>query len=104
MAPPLRATTMALRIGRAIPANEPMSNTMAVSNLLCTNPNALPVAGSAQPRVPPRPIWPNPFSSRGIGAGTAAGLLLLLPFCALHRGCVLAQKNPDLLLLRDRHG
>lgn len=55
MAPLWRAAEMALRIGRAIPANEPMSNTIAVSNLLWTKPNALPVAGSAQPRVPPRP-------------------------------------------------
>ena len=44
-----------------------MSNSIAVSSRLCMKPNALPVAGSAQPSVPPRPTWPNPFSKPGIG-------------------------------------
>ena len=58
---------MELRSGRAIPANEAMSNTIGVSNRLWTNANALPDAGSAQPSVPPRPMCPKPLSSPGIG-------------------------------------
>ena len=53
--PFLRAFAMALRIGRARPANEAMSSTIGVRSRLWTKANALPVSGSAQPRVPPRP-------------------------------------------------
>ena len=58
---------MALRNGRASPANDAMSSTIGVSNLLCTKANALPASGSAHPSVPPRPMWPKPLSSPGIG-------------------------------------
>jgi hypothetical protein len=40
-APAWRAAVIALRIGRANPANEAMSNTIGVNNRLWTNANAL---------------------------------------------------------------
>ena len=63
-----RARATPARISAAVPTKPAWSViTNGVSSRLCTKPIATPLSGMAQPSEPPRPTWPKPGSTPGIG-------------------------------------